>query len=173
VKTIQPRKQRKMLYQAPSHIRYKHFSAPLSPSLRASHDVRSIPVRSGDTVRILRGDRKGLEGKVTRVDRKNYKIFVEGVTREKVDGTTTFMPIHPSKVMITNLNLDDKWRRESLKIEAAVEAEKPVEEEKKPEKPKKQRKKKKTRKTKAKKTERAVEKEKTEEKEEQEESPSG
>jgi len=174
VKTIQPRKQRKMLFQAPSHIRYKHFSAPLSPSLRASHDVRSIPVRSGDTVRILRGDRKGLEGKVTRVDRKNYRIFVEGVTREKVDGTTTFMPIHPSKVMITNLNLDDKWRRESLKIEAAVkEAEKPVEEEKKPEKPRKQRKKKKTRKTRAKKTKRAVEKEKTEEKEEQEESSSG
>jgi len=166
VKTIQPRKQRKMLYQAPSHIRYKHFSAPLSPSLRASHDVRSISVRSGDTVRIMRGDRKGLEGKVTRVDRKNYRIFVEGVTREKVDGTTTFIPIHPSKVMITSLNLDDKWRRESLKIEAAVtEAEKPVEEEKKPEKPKKQRKKKKTRKIRAKKTEKA-EKEKTEKKEE-------
>jgi len=117
----------------------------------------------------MRGDRKGLEGKVTRVDRKNYRIFIEGVTREKVDGTTAFVPIHPSKVMITSLNLDDKWRRESLKAGVAVtEAEKPeeklVEEEKKPKEPKKQRKKKKTRKPRAEKTEK-VEREKTEESE--------
>jgi len=169
VKTTQPRKQRKRLYQAPAHIRYKHFSALLSPSLKTSHNIGSLPVRSGDTVRIMRGDRKGLEGKVTRVDRKNYRIFVEGVTREKVDGTTTFVPIHPSKVMITSLNLDDKWRRESLKAGVAVtEAEKPeekpVEEEKKPEEPKKQRKKRKTRKTVTEKTEK-VEKEKAEESE--------
>jgi len=152
LKTTQPRKQRKMLYQAPLHIRYKLFSAPLSPSLKASHNVSSLPVRSGDTVRIMRGDRKGLEGKVTRVDRKEYQILVEGITREKVDGTTTPVPIHPSKVMITSLNLDDKWRRESLKIEAVEEkaVEKPAEEEKKPETPKKQRKKRKTRKSAAK-----------------------
>jgi len=165
VKTTQPRKQRKMLYQAPAHIRYKHFSAPLSPSLKTSHNVSSLSVRSGDTVRIMRGDQKGLEGKVTRVDRKKYRIFIEGITREKVDGTTAFVPIHPSKVMITSLNLDDKWRRESLKAGVAVtEAEKPVEEEKKPEEPKKQRKKRKTRKTVAEKTE-TVEKEKAEESE--------
>jgi len=171
LKTTQPRKQRKRLYQAPSHIRYKHFSALLSPSLKTSHNISSLPVRSGDTVRIMRGDRKGLEGKITRVDRKKYRIFVEGITREKVDGTTTFVPIHPSKVMITSLNLDDKWRRESLKAGAAITeaekpeekpVEKPVEEEKKPEEPKKQRKKRKTRKTVAEKTEK-VEGEKAEE----------
>jgi len=143
MKTVQPRKQRKMLYQAPLHIRYKHFSAPLSPSLKASRHVNSIPVRTGDTVRIMRGDRKGSEGKVTKIDRKNYRIFVEGVTREKVDGTAVPVAIHPSKVMITNLNLDDKWRSKSLKVEVAEEVEKP---EKKPEEPKKQRKKRKPRK---------------------------
>jgi len=169
VKTMQPRKQRKMLYQAPLHIRYKHFSAQLSPTLRASHNVGSLQVRSGDTVRMMRGDRKGLEGKVTRVDRKKYRIFVEGVTREKVDGTPTLVPIDPSKVMITGLNLDDKWRRESLKVGAAVaEAKKPeeklAEEEEKPEEPKKQRKKKKTRKSVSKKTEK-LEREKAEESE--------
>jgi ribosomal protein L24 len=62
----------------------------------------------------MRGDHKGLEGKVTRIDKRKYKIYVEGLTREKVDGTTIFMPIHPSKVMITNLNLDDKWRKKIL-----------------------------------------------------------
>jgi len=163
VKTTQPRKQRKMLYQAPHHTRYRHFSAPLSPSLKTSHNVRTLPVRSGDTVRVMRGDRKGVEAKVTKVDRKRYRIFVEGVTREKVDGTTTSVPIHPSKVMITNLNLDDKWRREWLKAEAAApEAEKP--EEKLVEEEKKQRKKKKTRKTVGKRKKK-VEKEKTEESE--------
>jgi large subunit ribosomal protein L24 len=103
-----------MLFQAPDHIRYKHFAAPLSPELRKSHGTRSLPVKSGDTVRVMRGDHKGFEGKVARVDRKKYRIYVEGLTREKVDGTTIFVPIHPSKVMITKLNLDDKWRKKTL-----------------------------------------------------------
>ncbi len=109
-----PTKQRKMLFQAPDHIRYKLFAAPLSPQLKKSHKVKSIPVRSGDTVRIMRGDHKGFEGKITRVDRRKYRIYVEGLTREKVDGTAIFVPVHPSKVMITNLNLDDKWRKKIL-----------------------------------------------------------
>jgi large subunit ribosomal protein L24 len=109
-----PTKQRKMLFQAPDHMRHKHFAAPLSPELRASRGVRAIPVRSGDAVRIMRGNHKGFEGKVTRIDRRKYKIYVEGLTREKVDGTTILVPIHPSKVMITNLNLEDKWRKQVL-----------------------------------------------------------
>jgi len=131
VKTTQPRKQRKLLFKAPSHVRYKLFSAPLSPTLKAAHKVGAIPVRTGDTVRIMRGDRKGTEGKVTRVDRRRYRLFVDGVTREKVDGTAVQIPTHPSKVMITNLNLDDKRRRESLKVEPQKEVEKPAEEPKK------------------------------------------
>jgi large subunit ribosomal protein L24 len=109
-----PTKQRKKLFQAPDHIRYKLFAAPLSPELRASHGVKTLPVRSGDSVRIMRGDQKGFEGKITSINRKKYRIYVEGLTREKVDGTTIFVPIHPSKVMITRLNLDDKWRKKIL-----------------------------------------------------------
>ena len=130
-----PTKQRKMLFQAPDHIRHKHFAAPLSPELRASRGVRAIPVRSGDAVRIMRGDHKGFEGKVTRIDRRKYRIYVEGLTREKVDGTTILVPVHPSKVMITNLNLEDKWRKQVLerkrKALAIIEevAEKPPSEE--------------------------------------------
>jgi len=140
MKTVQPRKQRKMLYQAPSHIRYQRFSAPFSPSLRAAHRVNSFPIRTGDTVRVMRGDRKGSEGKVTKVDRRRYRILIEGITREKVDGTAIQVAIHPSKVMLTNLNLDDKWRRESLKVEVAKEAEKPEEITAEPEKERKKRK---------------------------------
>jgi large subunit ribosomal protein L24 len=115
-----PTKQRKMLYQAPDHIRYKHFAAPLSPELKASHGVKTLPVRSGDSVRIMRGDRKGFEGKITRVDRRKYRVYVEGLTREKVDGTTIFVPVHPSKVMITRLSLDDKWRKKILERKKAA-----------------------------------------------------
>jgi large subunit ribosomal protein L24 len=140
LKTTQPRKQHKTLHEAPSHIRSKLFSAPLSSTLKDAHKVRSVPVRTGDTVRIMRGDKKGVEGKVTRVDRSKYRLFVEGMTREKVDGTAIQVPVHPSKVMITNLNLDDKWRRESLKVEA------PKEVEKLPEAPAKERKKRRPRK---------------------------
>jgi large subunit ribosomal protein L24 len=121
IRTTQPRKQRKLLYQAPSHIRHKHLSAPLSSSLKTSHKVNSISVRRGDTVKVTRGDRKGTEGKVTKVDKKKYRIFIEGITQQKVDGTAVPTSIHASKVMITNLNLEDKWRRESIKALAVVE----------------------------------------------------
>jgi large subunit ribosomal protein L24 len=118
-----PSKQRKMVFQAPDHIRHKLFAAPLSPELKTSHGIKSLPVRSGDAVRVMRGDHKGFEGKITRVDRTKYRIYVEGLTREKVDGTAIFVPIHPSKVMITTLNLEDKWRKETLAKKKAVQKE--------------------------------------------------
>jgi len=58
---------------------------------------------------------QGFEGKISRVDLKNYHVYVEGLTREKVDGTTIFVSIHPSKIMIKTLNLDDKWRKAVVK----------------------------------------------------------
>ena len=128
-----PTKQRKRLFQAPAHIRHKLFAASLSPELRAAHGAKTFPVRSGDTVRIMRGDHKGFEGKISRVDMKKFRIYVEGLTREKVDGTTVFAPIHPSKVVVTHLNLDDKWRKKVLErkkeLHKKVEkgAEKPAE----------------------------------------------
>jgi large subunit ribosomal protein L24 len=127
--TTKASKQRKMVYQAPDHRRSKLFAAPLSPELKASQGVKTVSVRSGDTVRVMRGDHKGFEGKVARVDRTRYRVYVEGLTREKVDGTTIFVPTHPSKVMITNLNLDDKWRKQILerKRRARGKAEKVLE----------------------------------------------
>jgi len=127
-----PRKQRKLLHNAPAHLRHKLMAAPLSPQLTASKSVKTLPVRKGDTVHIMRGDNKGFEGKISRLDLKNYRIYLEGLTREKVDGTAIFLPVHPSKVMIKNLNLNDKWRKaivdrkEALHKEAA-KAEKAVE----------------------------------------------
>ncbi len=109
-----PGKQRKKLFNAPAHIRHKHMAAPLSSELAASKGAKTLPVRKGDTVRILRGDNKGFEGKVSRVDLKAYRIYLEGLTHEKVDGTNIFLAVHPSKVQIRNLNLDDKYRKDTV-----------------------------------------------------------
>jgi len=128
-----PGKQRKKHFNAPAHLRHKLMSAPLSPELAASRGTRTLPVRKGDTVRIQRGDNKGFEGKVSRVDTKEYRIFIEGFTREKVDGTNIFLPVHPSKVQIRNLNLDDKWRKDILSRKKEIE--KPEKKEKEKAKP--------------------------------------
>lgn len=116
-----PGKQRKMLFNAPAHIRHKHMAAPLSSTLAEQRGAKTLPVRKGDTVVIKRGDNKGFEGKVSRVDLKAYRIYLEGLTREKVDGTNIFLPIHPSKVEIRSLNLDDKWRKNILQRKQAPE----------------------------------------------------
>ncbi len=115
-----PRKQRKRLYNAPAHIRHKLMAAPLAPDLIRSKGVKTLPVKKGDTVRVVRGDHIGFEGKVSRVDLKRYRIFLEGLTREKVDGTNIFVSVHPSKVMIKNLKLDDKWRKAIVERKKAL-----------------------------------------------------
>jgi large subunit ribosomal protein L24 len=73
-----------------------------------------MPVVEDDTVSITKGDRKLSEGRVLRVDTKNTRIFVEGVTRTRQDGSTVQIPIRPANVMITRLNLNDEWRRKVL-----------------------------------------------------------
>jgi large subunit ribosomal protein L24 len=110
VSSSQPRAQRKAFYNAPLHLRHKFFNAPLSPELREKYGVKRLPVRTGDVVRVMRGDFAGHEGKVVKVDLKRVRIFVEGVQMKKADGTPVYYPIHPSKVMIVKLDLSDKYR---------------------------------------------------------------
>jgi len=128
LKTKSPSKQRKRLYNAPYHSRSHVFSAHLSSELRGSHNSRTMPVKKGDTVRVLRGDYKGFEGKILRVNRKGYRIIVDGINREKADGTSIPVAIHPSKVEVIRLDLGDKWRDKILqRKEPAEEEEKPQE----------------------------------------------
>ncbi|WP_297509489.1 50S ribosomal protein L24 [Thermococcus sp.] len=116
--TRQPRKQRRFLYNAPLHLRGKIMSATLSKDLREKYGVRNLPIRVGDKVRIMRGDFRGKEGKVAEVDLKRYRIYVEGVTQKKTDGTEVFYPVHPSNVMIVELNLEDERREKIIKRRA-------------------------------------------------------
>ena len=112
--TTKPSTARKQRYNASNQKRRKFVSAPLSPSLRAEHGTRSMPVVVDDTVSITKGDRKLSEGRVLRVDTHKSRIYIEGVTRTRMDGSTVQIPVKAENVMITRLNLNDQWRRRVL-----------------------------------------------------------
>ncbi|OJD11946.1 ribosomal protein L24 [Blastomyces percursus] len=106
------RKSRKAHFSASSGERRVIMSAPLSKELREKHNVRSIPIRKDDEVTIVRGSNKGREGKITSVYRLKYVVHVERVTRDKSNGQSIPIGIHPSKVVITKLKIDKD--RESI-----------------------------------------------------------
>lgn len=109
-----PRKQRKAHYLRTGNIKRKMLGARLSDRLREKHGVRTMTVRQDDSVRISRGDFSGIDGKVIEVNTENNCLLIEGVARENVSGTSIRVPIHSSNVIITNLNLDDKFRKRML-----------------------------------------------------------
>jgi large subunit ribosomal protein L24 len=125
-KSKKPRKQRKFLYTAPLHLRHKMLSAHLSKELREKYKTRSLPLRKGDEVEVMRGSFKGHRGKVTKIDLKRYKVYVEGVVQKKVDRTEVPRPLHPSKLKIINLNLEDKERVNILKRKGVKYASKEI-----------------------------------------------
>lgn len=129
MKSIKPRKQRKQLYNAPLHKKRKWLAAHLSENLLLKYNRRSIPVIKGDTVKIMRGIFKGHENKVTKVNVKKGFVEVEGVALTKADGKKVARPIHPSNLLITKLNLADKWRRHKLEEGLPEETKEEIEEE--------------------------------------------
>ncbi|MGN0176460.1 MAG: 50S ribosomal protein L24 [Methanobrevibacter sp.] len=108
--SIQPRKQRKARYTAPAHARGKYLSASVSKDLREKVGKKSLPVRTGDKVRVVRGDFKGHEGEVLTVDYNSYKVTINEVTLSKPDGTATFLPVDPSNLVIIEADLKDDRR---------------------------------------------------------------
>merc|ERR1712183_416154 len=95
------RKSRKAHFTAPSSVRRKIISAHLNKELIQKYHVKSMPIRKDDEVIVVRGINRGREGKV---------IHIERVTREKSNGSTVNVGIHPSNVMITKLKLDKDRR---------------------------------------------------------------
>ena len=110
----QPRKQRKYRDNAPLHIKQKFMGAHLSKELREKHGKRSIGLKKGDKVRVARGQFKKKEGKVERIDLKRERVYISGIEISKKDGTKAAFLIHPSNLIITELNLDDKMRQKIL-----------------------------------------------------------
>ncbi len=111
-----PKKQRKRRSDAPLHSRQRMVACHLDRPLIQEYGTRSLPVRKGDTVRIMRGGEgmKGNEAKVANVDLKHLKLTLEGITIAKADGTQIARPIEPSNCKITKLDLSDPRRKEKL-----------------------------------------------------------
>lgn len=106
----QPRKQRKYRHNAPLHRRQKMMSAHLAKDLRQQYKRRSLPLRKGDEVKVLRGEFKGLYGKVEKIDLQNLKVKIENVKRRKASGEEVAVSIDPSNLLVMKLDMNDKKR---------------------------------------------------------------
>merc|ERR1712170_101383 len=117
------RKARKRHFTAPSHIRRKLMTAPLSKNLRQKYGVKNMPIRKDDEVQVVRGHYKGQQvGKVVQCYRKKFCVYIERIQREKANGASVYVGIHPSKVSIVKLKMD-KDRKKILDRRAKGRAE--------------------------------------------------
>ena len=108
------KKQRKYRAKAPLHVKQKFVHSQLSKDLRVKHKKRSFGVRKGDKVKLMTGNYRNTEGKVERVDIKDQRVYVAGVEMTKRDGSKKQLGIHPSNLIIIELNMDDKQRQKIL-----------------------------------------------------------
>lgn len=133
-KSTQPRKQRKFRHKAPLHLKQKFMHAHLSPELKKKYLTRNIQLRTGDKIKILRGLFKKKEGKIEKINLKKEHVFITGIEKIKKEGTKLLVPFHPSNLMITELNLDDKKRKQKLESKKTPKPAEKKEETKKEEK---------------------------------------
>ncbi|MFW9944229.1 MAG: 50S ribosomal protein L24 [Candidatus Sifarchaeia archaeon] len=116
-----PRKQRRGIYKSPLHARKKMLKCRLDEFLQEEYGMRSMAIKKGDLVRIMRGQYRDTEGKVTAVDYRAIRVHLESATVTKADGKEANVPIHPSNLMLVKLELDDDRKR--LLEKKAVEIE--------------------------------------------------
>jgi large subunit ribosomal protein L24 len=127
--SIKPRKQRYMLYNAPLHKKRKWISSHLAENLLLKYDRRSLPVVKGDTVKVMRGNYRGHEDKISKVNVRDQTVEIEGVTLTNAKGKKIAKPIHASTLLITKLNITDKWRRQKLESGLSETTKKEIEKE--------------------------------------------
>lgn len=111
-----PRHQRKAVFTADTFERRKRMAVPLSRELRRRYGRRQVPVRKGDTVRILSGSYVGREERVAKIDRRSYSVTLDNVTGKTADAKLKPLPIRTSHLLLTKLNLADPWRRRVLRV---------------------------------------------------------
>ena len=112
--SVQPRKQRKYRYEAPLHIRQHWLHVHLSKELRQKYLRRNASVRKGDKVKVLRGQFRGKEGRVERINIKLSKVYVNGVEFIKADGSKKQHGLPAANLILTEIDLNDRFRKEKL-----------------------------------------------------------
>ncbi len=119
------KKQRMYRANAPYHLRKKFLSVKLSDDLQDTIGKKTLPVRSGDKVEVMRGEHKGLSSLVDRVDYTNYKVYLTDIERERVDGTEAKIALEPSNLKLVKLELEDE--RRISEVELSEEEKKEIE----------------------------------------------
>lgn len=123
IRSKQPRKQRKYRYNAPLHVKNSFLHVHLSPALRKKYNTRSVRIRVGDTVKILRGSFKGKEVKINKVSlHQQAKVFADGVERVKKEGSKAFIPLEPSNLLLVALVTSDKKRFKDVATQGSAKA---------------------------------------------------
>jgi large subunit ribosomal protein L24 len=108
---VKPTKMRnRMIFQATLQTRSKQMGSSLSKDLQKKYGKKSARVVEGDSVTILRGEFKGVDGKVSKISTQKTSVAIEGVKKEKTKGDKFDVYIHTSNLVITSLNSSDKWR---------------------------------------------------------------
>jgi len=105
---------KRTIYNASLVVKSKLLCSHLSKELQQKYNKNSIRVTEGDTVRVMRGEFKGVTGKITRVSSDKNGIAVEGIKKEKLKGGNLDVFIHTSNVLVTDINTEDKWRQNKL-----------------------------------------------------------
>jgi len=100
--------------RAMNQILNKQICAPISKDLRKKYSRRNIRIMTNDTVKVMRGEYKGLTGKVTKISTETSGVAIEGNKKEKLKGEKIDVYIHSTNMIITSLNTDDKWRLKIL-----------------------------------------------------------
>jgi len=126
ISSKKPNKQRKYRFNAPLHIRGSFLNVHLSKELRSKYGTRALRVRTGDKVRIMRGQFKTQEGKVEEVNVKKLKVYISKIEHVKKDGSKARYPIQPSNLLLVELNTDDKERLTNVQKEKSPKVEKVV-----------------------------------------------
>jgi large subunit ribosomal protein L24 len=112
------RVRRRLVLNAVREKSLKRVRASLSSELKSKYGKNSVRVRIGDSVKLVRGEYSGVEGKIQHLFPDEGRLTLEGVTREKIKGGTAEVRIHASNVIVTGLNLEDKFRR--MKLEGSA-----------------------------------------------------
>ena len=102
------------IYRASNQTINKQICAPLSKDLRKKYSRRSARIVTDDNIKIIRGEYKGLTGKVAKISISTSSVVLEGNKKEKSKGEKVDVFIHSSNVIITSLNTSDKWRLKIL-----------------------------------------------------------
>ena len=122
---MKPTKMRnELIYHPTFHTRSKQLGSQLSEDLRKKYGKKSVRVIEGDSIKIVRGEFKGVDGKISKVSTKKSSVAVEGVKKEKTKGDKFDVYIHTSNLLVTGLNTEDKWR--IAKLEGKKPSEKPI-----------------------------------------------